>query len=156
MSENQSWLIWGLKESFLSYVARLPGSEASVGEGAGFTESREFSFPVRSHADDGSTSQYYGDLKITAYGGMLDVELGDPWIEQDGSSIILSVRTGAAESARTAIAQLTPTETSSDDPSIRSTYRANLLKTGSQIFNHVYEPGQELAIVRVVGLPGNN
>lgn len=106
-------LSWGIKASFLLYVGRQLGSEASVGGGAGYTSGHEFTFPesTESPVDLGAERgvlKFEGDVRLRAHGGLLDVWMADPWVELDAPVSTLSLASGRSpdRARRTVIAAL--------------------------------------------------
>lgn len=73
---------WGVKSSFVSYVARMPDGAMSVTGGAVDTDDG-FVFPVRDSSEfdtrtGSGTLRFEGDLRFRAHGGMMQVRLADP------------------------------------------------------------------------------
>ncbi|MEV1130479.1 HtaA domain-containing protein [Agromyces sp. NPDC049794] len=93
-----SSLGWPIKESLLDYLAALEDATVEV-DGAERT-TNGFHFPVDSSRADGASFQ--GTVRMTAHGGMLNVEIGFPQIVRVGSDVMLRVSTpsGAIDLAR--------------------------------------------------------
>lgn len=95
---------WGVKASFVSYVARMPDGAMSVSGGAVDTDGG-YVFPVSDasgfDARTGSgTLRFEGDLRFRAHGGMLLVRLADPEVATDENGAWLSVVDAAGERIR--------------------------------------------------------
>ncbi|GAA4752613.1 hypothetical protein GCM10023350_42370 [Nocardioides endophyticus] len=89
-------LIWGIKASFLSYLARMPDLQSSVADGAVTTPANGFYFPLVSAAeyDAGTglgTLRFGGDVRFSAHHGMLFVMFAQPWLELTAGTAVLSV-----------------------------------------------------------------
>ena len=148
--------LWGIKASFLGYVAKQHGAEVSIGGGTATTTTNEFLFPatVDMPAIGPDGMKFEGDVQFTAHGGMLNVVLADPWIQLDQNQTVLSVITGGysgSTGTRTVIAELVEREPVDADGSV--TYNATLASTGVQVFDGVYAPGEPLDPVRTVRNP---
>lgn len=95
-------LTWGLRTSFLLYLARMPQTEVSVGDGAGYTMEREFWFPLSDDEEPSSspandrTLRFEGEVSIVAHSGFLRLTVADPWVEHAGGGRRGSARGSAA------------------------------------------------------------
>lgn len=92
---------WGVKSSFVSYVARMPDGAMSVTGGAASTDDG-YVFPVRDATDfdartGSGTLRFEGDLRFRAHAGMLQVRLADPEVETTGNGAWLTVLDAAGE-----------------------------------------------------------
>ena len=80
-------LRWGIKSSFLDYVARTPGSQSSVTSGALTTSKRRYYFPLATNEYDPPSGQeilkFSGDVRFAGHFGMLLVVFIDPWVTMD-------------------------------------------------------------------------
>jgi hypothetical protein len=151
-------LCWGVKVTFLQYLARTPGTRVSVGGGAGYLETDEFAFPAARYVDADpelrrGIVQFEGDILVVGHGGLMSVGLAEPWIELNGSRATLSfahLGPPAGTPARFAMAELewNVAEGGGDSSGWR-TAAARLLPTGGPVFNDVYAPGEPMAPVRV-------
>lgn len=88
-------LHWGIKTSFLEYIARMPDGRASVTDGAVFLDGSVAAFEPdpRVGPGDGLDAEppfwaFRGDVRFAGHHGMLYVRIADPWI---------SVRNGRGE-----------------------------------------------------------
>jgi len=127
-------LRWGLKSSFIRYV-RASGSHEITGSPAPIVVDDEtiFRFESASPSDD---SRFRGVLSVVAHGGMLEVWMADPEIE-DGE---LTVR--LRDGGRVPIARVEPLS-SSEPGEVR--YSVRLLESAEPIFNNVYFEGTPLS-----------
>lgn len=80
-------LAWGIKGSFVDYVARMPDGRHSLGAGAHRTEAGTFVFPpvrgARRTTPDGLDEriwEFTGDVRFGGHFGMLFVRVADPRI----------------------------------------------------------------------------
>lgn len=150
-------LLWGIKRSFLRYLAHQPSSRASVGGGAASTTDHRFLFPASGAVDSLSPTsagilRFEGDVRLTAYGGMLDLVVAEPWIEIDAISTRLSVVAYDADRntlVRTVVADLTEQESEQDGSRSRH-WEARLSATGAPVFGDVYVVGEMLDSAAVV------
>lgn len=89
----QVGLTWGIKRSFIRYIAGLADGSHSERDGAYLSESSSFTFPVAPETGTISDGvlRFRGTVRIGGHGGMLGVLLSDPCIEMSGDTGILSV-----------------------------------------------------------------
>jgi hypothetical protein len=153
-------LRWGVKATFLHYLARTPGTRVSVGGGAGYLETGEFTFPAARYVDPdpefrGGIVQFEGDVRFVGHGGLMSVGLAEPWIELDRCRARLSFAHDgghgeAGMPARVALADLEwDVAERGEGSSGWRTASASLLPAGGPVFNDVYGVGEPLAPVRV-------
>ena len=150
---------WGIKQSFLRYLAKLPGTQASVGGGAAFTNDNRFVFPAAEGVgNDGltvaGTVKFEGDVHLTAHGGMLDLILSDPWVDIDGRTARLSFvthRSAGAGLARTVVCELLEQPGESDNS--RRAWETRLADTGVHVFGDTYAVGEVLDPAHFVSSP---
>lgn len=146
-------LTWGVKTSFLLYLARMPQTQVGVGEGAGYTVDREFWFPLTrpdgASSSDRGALRFEGEVSIVAHSGFLRLTLADPWVLRDGESARLSVRLGAGE--RVELLDLEWTEPVRHDDGTVSWFNlpARLAEAGVPVFNEAYGVGEEMDPVSI-------
>lgn len=141
---------WGIKQSFLRYLANLPGTQASVGGGAAFTKDNRFVFPAAEGVGkDGLTAagtvKFEGEVRLTAHGGMLDLVLSDPWVDIDRRTARLSFVTNRSAGpglVRTVVCELLEQPGESDDS--RRAWEARLADSGVHVFGDTYAAGEVL------------
>ena len=155
---NSFACLWGIKASFIRYLAMQHGTEASIGGGAAVTANNRFMFPAAAGANSLPATgpgemKFEGDVHFIAHGGLLNVIFADPWIQRTENQILLSVVTGGYSGSSgkpTVIAELIERE-SAEDGSI--TFDATLASSGVQVFGGAYAAGEPLDAVRVVHSP---
>ncbi|GAA3882213.1 hypothetical protein GCM10022381_25600 [Leifsonia kafniensis] len=88
-------LSWTVKESLLSYVVDRAGGVVDVETPAKRSADGSFWFPAvgREFADagTGSVTKFAGGVRLRGHGGMLDLPLRDPWIEQTAIGFVLTI-----------------------------------------------------------------
>ena len=91
-------LSWGIKRSFIDYIAGLPDGSVSATAGATVSGSSLFCFsPDTSDYDPAlgtGVLRFRGDVRLAGHHGMLLVRLLDPWITFTTGSGVLSISTG--------------------------------------------------------------
>jgi hypothetical protein len=73
-------MVWGLRTSFVRYARSAGGTVEALGA-ALLTEDDRFVFPLET--DVGGVRRYAGGMRITAYGGLIDIEIHNPWIHHE-------------------------------------------------------------------------
>ncbi|KAA9159028.1 hypothetical protein FPZ12_020980 [Amycolatopsis acidicola] len=74
-------LTWGIKSSFVAYVARTPDGKAYLSRGAGVNERNEILFPHKENeATDanGTVFAFGGLVQFDAHFGMMSVRISEP------------------------------------------------------------------------------
>ncbi|WP_172653074.1 HtaA domain-containing protein [Rhodococcus opacus] len=138
-------LTWGIKRSFIRYIATLPDGRHAMSEGAYLGETSYFTFPPVPSPDAPQVVRFGGDVRLGGHGGMLDILIAEPWVEMTESGPILSVvdPTGWPDrSRRIPLAELHLREAEHGLTARR--YAATLTGAGSVIFDDHYPPGTEL------------
>jgi hypothetical protein len=133
MNQHEA-MTWGLRASFVRYVRSAGGSVEAI-EPAVLTADDRFAFPVGARQDD--LCRYEGGLRITAYGGLIDIELRDPWIHFDDETVLMSALVKNAVGGRVNVARL---EVDASDHSATST----LDPQSAVIFDFRYAAGEPL------------
>ena len=142
----QVGLTWGIKRSFIRYIATLPDGRHSMSDGAYLGETSYFTFPPVPSPDVPQVMRFGGVVRIGGHGGMLDLLIAEPWVEMTESGPILTVvdPTGPPDrTRRITLAQLHP----QDSGLAERQYTATLADAGSAIFDHHYPAGTELDTV---------
>jgi hypothetical protein len=151
-------LTWGVKRSFVAYLARTPMSRVSIGNGAGVTPDTEFWFPLadasRFDVERGEgVLEFSGSVRFVGHGGLLHVLLDRPRIEATADSAILTFteyRTEAPGSRRMTVAWLTWPAPHDDAGDWRWAHVPTVLApTGVELFNDVYPVGEVLGSIEV-------
>ncbi|WP_158861663.1 HtaA domain-containing protein [Leifsonia sp. AG29] len=85
-------LAWGVKHSFLVYVAAVGGNV--VTDGGAEASAEEFRFPF---VGEGAPGEYRfaGRIRFRAHDGLLDVTIRDPWVRKTPVSTQVSVSDGS-------------------------------------------------------------
>ncbi|MFC4002970.1 HtaA domain-containing protein [Prauserella oleivorans] len=156
---DRAGLTWGLKRSFVAYVARLRDGACGAKDGGSVVDSSYFHFE---HADgsgyDPATGKgvlkFRGDVRLVGHAGLLYVMLLDPWLEFTGDGAVLSVvdiEHWPDRSHRLPLATLDVVE-----PAVGAGGRtwtgmpAYLTSEGQEVFNGQYVVGERLDPVSVV------
>ncbi|KID29137.1 Htaa protein [Prauserella sp. Am3] len=158
MGDPQPGLTWGLKRSFVAYVARLRDGGCGAKDGGSVVDGSYFHFepaePVETAGSDESVRadpnvlRYRGDVRLVGHAGLLYVMLYDPWIEfTDGGArlTVVDIEHWPDTTRRTPLAELAPAE-----PVVEAGLRvwrdvpAVLTEDGRELFNEQYETGQPL------------
>jgi hypothetical protein len=147
-------LRWGLKESFLRYVARMPDGRCSVSDGADVVGDREFRFePDGKDVVPGSGAvlhRFRGDVRFSGHHGFLFVRIADPWLEVSGTSGVLSIPTvvdgvsaDGPPAGRLPLVTFALADTGDGAPvGVIRGVRVQLTDEGSDLFNEVYPSGE--------------
>lgn len=151
-------LEWGVRESYVRYVAALPDSDITAREQA--TESvvrgpagrGPWIFPAADEGtgpDGGGTWRFRGDLRFRGHGGMMFVMILDPWITLTDSGAELSVVDVAKwpdTSSRMTVAR-SPRGASLTSPASpgRQSIPLELAIDGCLLFDNIYPPGTVMA-----------
>jgi hypothetical protein len=158
LAEPRRGLTWGIKRSFIRYLAGVPDAVVSAAIGADVVEGDLFNFaPVPNNPDSFSgrcSYDFRGDVRLRAYYGMLFLQLLTPRIDINGDMAILSVATGSAqaepasEAACTQYVQLailTDVHTQQvGQDFLWFSNQVRLTPDGSAFFNDQYPEGQEM------------
>ena len=137
-----SGLVWGIKESFLRYVATIPDGLCELGGGTVPHSPGRFFFP-RTDRD----GEYAGTLTVFAYAGLLCVTVADPQIRVADGRHELVVGTGSGDGSHVAVANL---QSATAAGSGRLAYTATLTAEGCQWLGGNYPPGIEMDTVEVL------
>lgn len=143
-------LSWGIKRSFLHYLAGLPDGAVSAVDGATVDDDGRFRFaPAAADYDAGRGTgvlRFKGDVRIAGHHGMMFVRLLDPWIVFTGGRGILSISTGDdAGRDRTAVAILragAPREVAGS--LVWENVDVVISAEGSELFDGQYAEGQPM------------
>jgi len=146
-------LRWGLKRSFIHYVAQAPGGRALLGAGATAANERELLFePVFPDdlviAPTEASLAFRGAVTFTAHHGMLAVRIADPCVTIAGTEGHLSVidpyqRAGGDARIRLATFDITAHRIA-DGQQQWNANNVRLTLEGCVLFSDVYSPGELL------------
>lgn len=132
----QRGLIWGIKDSFLRYVAGIADGVCELSDGAAPYSPGRFLFPAR-----GTGTAYAGVLSVTAYGGILGVTVAQPHIAHTAHGRRLAVRTLDPAHPVLHVAELEP---AADTAPGTVEYTARLLGEAVSWLGDAYAAGTEL------------
>jgi len=164
MSESDgAGMRWGVKESFVDYIARAPGGQVSVTEGAGFVaESRQFAFPLVDAtgfdvAANAGVLEFAGDVRFSGHFGFLYLPLTRPRIEVSVgvarlSFIVPDGRDGDGEPV--VLAELDWPQPAREGVLLWRSTGVRLASTGAPLFNGSYGAGEPLDAV-TISLPSH-
>ncbi|HKP08647.1 MAG TPA: HtaA domain-containing protein [Microbacterium sp.] len=107
-------LRWNVKQSFRDYVGELPdGEEVWTGAAGGISDDGDLVFPavemiLGTRPEDDLRFVFEGGVRFAGYGGMLRVEIRDPWLEvgESTSALTVDVAPPGSTARRVAIATL--------------------------------------------------
>lgn len=152
----QTGLTWGIKRSFIRYIATLPDGQYALGGAAYLGESSYFTFPEVECAGAPSVRRFSGTIRMGGHGGLLDLLIADPWVERSVSGVELTVVDPAswpAGNRRIVLARLVGRGTESD--SATQVFDAHLAEPGVALFGDQYPVGTALDTV-VIGAQLNS
>ena len=130
MSESgAAGLTWGIKYTFLKYVARMPDGKVELSDGASKTPGGEFFFPLLS--EEGGVSKFGGSVVFTAHHGAMTFAVRNLLIQGDLLSVD-GVPLATIEWGEPGVSQ-----------------RVKLTAEGSKLFNTAYPEGELLDAVKV-------
>jgi hypothetical protein len=147
-------LIWGVKQSFRTYVEASGGT---IGAGAGAERMAEgvFAFAAAAGSDlavEGGvlagTGRFRGQVSFQAHGGLLSVTLVDPWVEATAGGWALSVAETAGSPRRMTIAKLDAGALALEPDGTTALPAATTLE-GMMLLGDHYPPGTALDPVRL-------
>ena len=89
-------LHWGIKGSFMDYIASMPDSQASASDGATPAAGNLLVWepagsPVPEPSDANFLLAFQGDVRLSGHGGLLSVRVADPWISTRGRETVLTI-----------------------------------------------------------------
>ncbi len=143
-------LCWGIKRSFIDYLAGLPDGAVSAADGATVDEAGRFRFaPESADYDAGRGTgvlRFKGDVRLAGHHGMMFVRLLDPWIAFTGGRGILSISTGGGSGLdRTTVAVLRSGAPRTVDGSLYWEHVDVVISPeGSDLFDGQYAEGQPM------------
>jgi len=143
-------LQWGVKPSFLDYVARMHDGRMSVTDGATTTDGAVFAFEPDPGATDAEAGRFAfrGDVRFSAHAGMMFVRLADPRVTVSGSRAELTVLDPADRDGGSRLPLVTCTlEPRPTEEALRIWLATDVALTaeGAGLFNDVYAVGEPFA-----------
>ncbi len=143
-------LLWGIKSSFVTYIARMPDGQGSLSDGATTHESDKLEcfFPPldRETAQAEQTWSFRGDVRFSGHANMLFVRIAHPRLEARGDRTVLTIAPGLPpmrppgsswRRCGSNVVRATP------DVDVWHGTEVLLTEAGADIFNNVYAPGGE-------------
>lgn len=145
-------LHWGVKGSFMDYIAAMSDSRATAVDGATPTSSNVLVFepaiqPPPKPEDADLLLSFRGDVRFSGHGGLLFVRIADPWIAVHRGRGVLTVLDPHQpdEKPRLPLARLTlEPQPESDGIQIWLGQDVRLTEEGTGLFNDVYPAGETL------------
>lgn len=148
MVRRDTGLVWGLKDRFLDYVERWPGSTVDLAPGSGRLPDGRFYFAPDPQRPAGAW-WFRGGLRIRAHEGLLDVTVADPRVEARGSAHVLTADTWNEDRwERLVFADLACARTA-EDGILVVTATASLHHEATGVFDGTYVAGEDLAPVHL-------
>jgi Htaa len=148
-------MVWGIKDSFLAYLRRMPDLWSSATEGAVATRGGGYYFPTRSVERYDSSSglgvlEFGGDVRFKGHHGMLCIQFAHPWIVFGGDMATLTVAYASADGGRLPLLDLTVAGWSEHYgarawPNVPTRLRPEAL----EFFDQVYPAGEPFAPVDI-------
>ncbi|MEU6325373.1 HtaA domain-containing protein [Streptomyces sp. NPDC047009] len=148
-------LRWGLKKSFVDYVRRMPDGKGSVGAGAVPVGTGDLFYEHDVERSGAGVWAFRGDVRFSGYFGMLFVRVANPWLEIDGSSVVLSIEDPQARKDAPRVPLVTGTLQRLGDQDGTEVWGSDdvaLTAEGVALFNDVYAEGEPFEPL-VVQLP---
>lgn len=139
MNDTSPGLVWGIKRSFLQYIARMPDGRCSATDGANLLDkSFHFSLDVDSGQAVGIV-KFRGDVRFSGHNRMLFLRIAHPWLhtDTDGSAATLTID-GAPKRVILATLDLLTENDGHRGVNVR------LSEHGSELFNLAYPAGEVL------------
>lgn len=142
-------LTWGIKRSFIRYIACLSDGSHTVSDGAYLSDTSFFTFPWRTPdvqpPPAKSACEFRGTVRLGGHAGLLAVVIAEPAVEVLGERTLLTVLDPsglASRGGRLPVADLTLVERDAGGTRLR--YECTLSPEGIVLFGDQYEVGQQL------------
>jgi len=144
-------LRWGIKASFLGYVARMPDGRAYLGSGAAVNDRNEMLFPLDEEASEDGTFAFGGDVRFSGHFGMLFVQISEPRIVvREGEAEMTVVDPESEDGKRVRLVTFALTGPSAEDDLERwEAADVRLTEEGVALFGEVYQAGEQFAPLTV-------
>lgn len=141
----QFGLRWGIKTSFVGYVARMPDGRAYVGAGAAVNDRNELIFPLDEETTAApATFAFGGDVRFTGHFGLLFVQIAQPRVVvHEGEAELTVVDPGSKEGKRLRLVTFGLLGPEREDGLERwAATDVRLTPEGVEVFGDVYQPGE--------------
>ncbi|GAA1518754.1 HtaA domain-containing protein [Nocardioides humi] len=144
-------LMWGLKATFLAYLAGLPDARFSATGGAVVDERQRILFPTESTeefdpARGEGTIRFAGDVRFAGHHGMMFVMVAQPWLTFRAGAATLSIVDPASHPAMDRRLDLLDVEERGwgehRGARLYAPMPATLRAAGVELFNHAYPAGE--------------
>jgi len=148
-------LHWGLKRSFLTYIARQPDGRCSVTDGADLDADGRFLFAFADPAAPGDRElRLCGELRFAAHHGMLFVRIAAPRLVVEDARGQLFAQVGLEEDApHVVLATFAVPDRSVALSGPWTGTGLTLTDDGAEVFGGVYDVGEPLDDFIVVPAP---
>ena len=152
MPDGRAGLRWGVKRSFVEYIARMPDGRMSVLEGASLSELNELVWrpDLSGDASEGSADErtyaFKGDVRYGGHGGLLFVQLADPLVTVRGDVGEMTVLDSLSkvEGARLHLVTfIVDGSINADGVDLLTASDVRLTEQGAEVFNAVYAAGEQ-------------
>lgn len=152
-------MVWGIKESFMQYVRGWPGSTMDLAPGSGWLDDGQVYFSLDQQRPSGGL-WFRGGVRLRAHGGLLDVTVADPRVEERDNQSLLTAETWSEGSwQRIPFAELQLNDASETDAGqqsnigedVVSTFmaRARLHPEATALFDDTYPAGEPLSSLMI-------
>jgi hypothetical protein len=145
-------LRWGIKQSFIDYVRRMPGGRGAAGSGARLVGADEIlyepdpSVPEPAALADGDRFwAFRGDVRFHGHFGMLFVRVAFPWLTLRGEEAELTVEDPDQTEGAARLSLVTMRLSAQPATVGCETWNGSdvrLTEAGTGLFNEVYPPGE--------------
>lgn len=152
-------LHWGIKASFLEYVARMPDGRGTVSDGATPIDGNIMVFEMATAVEPPAPQtadrllSFRGDVRFGGHMGMLFVRIADPWIAITAHQAEMTVLDPFQpdEDLRLPLVRFTLTPTrAAEDVEVLYAAEVRLTVEGTRLFNDVYPTGELFEPLRIV------
>lgn len=150
-------LRWGVRTSFLRYVANLHDGRASVSDGASMTldDPQLVVFPLDPELTTAEVLAFRGDLRLAGHGGLLFLRLAQPRLElgvdeEPATLTVADPMTEDGSGPRLALVRLTLTRVADG----WSGTDVRITEEGTSLFNQMYPAGEAFDPLHVTGVAG--
>jgi len=145
-------LVWGIKSSFLRYLASLPDGGYQAGPGVTVTADGEFCFPPDARLAGPRHQAFRGEVRFSGHGAFLYVRIADPRVEfpadpvgVEGDARLTVAGEGSARLHLADLSLMRRSDASASSPAMRHLlFVPRLTAAGAEVFGGVYPAGTPL------------